>query len=224
MGNLDLYEKVRKVPNNAQANICGGRLKGMTDINPMWRIKTLTENFGACGDGWYPEIVRQWTEQGGGGEIAAFVEIKLHLKYAEEWGMPISATGGSALVAKEKNGLYTSDECFKMAYTDALSVACKMLGIGADVYWEKDNTKYSKPPKTQEQDSKNADQINKNFKPAEVAMITQDQIKQIQEACFATNTEEKVIFHAYKKESLDQLSAPQAEQALKRLNSKADTA
>ena len=30
-----------------------------------------------------------------------------------------------------------------MAYTDALSVSCKQLGIGADVYWEKDRTKYS---------------------------------------------------------------------------------
>jgi uncharacterized protein with PIN domain len=32
-----------------------------------------------------------------------------------------------------------------MAYTDAISVACKLLGFGADVYWAKDNTKYDKP-------------------------------------------------------------------------------
>lgn len=30
-----------------------------------------------------------------------------------------------------------------MAYTDALSVACKALGIGADIYWSKDKTKYT---------------------------------------------------------------------------------
>jgi len=29
-----------------------------------------------------------------------------------------------------------------MAYTDALSVACKALGIAADVYYEKDKSKY----------------------------------------------------------------------------------
>ena len=46
-------------------------------------------------------------------------------------------------MAKEKNGLYQSDECFKMALTDALSVACKALGIAADVYYEKDKTKYT---------------------------------------------------------------------------------
>lgn len=50
-------------------------------------------------------------------------------------------------VAKERNGLYTSDECFKMALTDAISVAAKALGIGADVYWQADATKYT-PPQT----------------------------------------------------------------------------
>ena len=47
------------------------------------------------------------------------------------------------LVANEKKGLYVNDECYKMALTDAISVACKSLGIGADVYWNKDNTKYN---------------------------------------------------------------------------------
>ena len=36
-----------------------------------------------------------------------------------------------------------NDEAFKMAETDALSVACKKLGIGADIYWAGDNTKYT---------------------------------------------------------------------------------
>lgn len=47
------------------------------------------------------------------------------------------------LVAAETKGLYTNDEAFKMAYTDAVSVACKQLGIGADVYWSRGETKYS---------------------------------------------------------------------------------
>jgi hypothetical protein len=32
---------VRVVPNEAKKEIKGGRLSGFTDINPMWRIKTL---------------------------------------------------------------------------------------------------------------------------------------------------------------------------------------
>lgn len=41
MKNLDLYEKVRSVPDSAKKTIKGGRTSGMTDINPMWRIKSL---------------------------------------------------------------------------------------------------------------------------------------------------------------------------------------
>ena len=47
------------------------------------------------------------------------------------------------LVASESKGLYVNDECYKMALTDAISVACKALGMGADVYWNKDTTKYN---------------------------------------------------------------------------------
>lgn len=142
MDNLELYNKVRKVPKEAQKEIGAGRLKGMTDINPQWRIKTLTEQFGPCGIGWYIEPVREWLEQGSNGEVTANVMIQLHIKQDNEWSKGIVGIGGSKLIAKESGGLYTSDECYKMAYTDAISVACKLLGIGADVYWDKDRTKY----------------------------------------------------------------------------------
>lgn len=142
MDNLELYDKVRAVPENAQRKISGGRLNGKTDINPMWRIKTLTEQFGPCGVGWKYEIVNKRLEQAEGGEVAAFVDINLYIKAYGEWSSAIPGTGGSMFVAKEKNGLYVSDECFKMALTDAISVACKALGVGADVYWDKDKTKY----------------------------------------------------------------------------------
>ena len=53
--NLELYNKFRSVPSNALKAFDNGRFKG-TDINTMWRIKTLTGEFGACGRGWYYEI------------------------------------------------------------------------------------------------------------------------------------------------------------------------
>ena len=144
MENLDIYEKVRAVPESAQKRITGGKLNGFTDINPMWRIKVLTELFGVVGFGWYVELVKQWVEPGPEGRIAAFCNINLYIKQGTEWGKPINATGGSMLTDIEKEKLVTSDECYKMAYTDALSVACKMLGVGADVYWQKDRTKYDR--------------------------------------------------------------------------------
>ena len=141
--NLDLYNRVRKVPQEAIKSIAAGRLKGMSDINPMWRIKRLTEEFGVCGFGWKYEIIRMWNENGGNGVISSFVHINLFVKMNGEWSEAIQGIGGSSFVTNEKNGLYTSDECFKMALTDAISVACKALGIGADVYWDKDSTKYN---------------------------------------------------------------------------------
>jgi hypothetical protein len=142
MDNLRIYEAVRAVPENAQKKIGAGRLKGMTDINPMWRIKTLTEQFGICGIGWKTEIVRSWIDEGANNEIVTNVEILLYVKVDGEWSEGIPGIGGSRLVAKETSGLYTDDECYKKAYTDAISVACKALGVGADIYWN-DNTKYT---------------------------------------------------------------------------------
>lgn len=146
--NLDLYNVFRVVPENAKKKIEAGRLKGMTDINPMFRIKSLTEQFGICGFGWYYEITKQWLEQGADGVISAFVNINLYIKYNGEWSKPIVGTGGSTFVAKELKGLYTDDEAYKKALTDAISIACKSLGMCADVYYNKDvknfGTKYDK--------------------------------------------------------------------------------
>ena len=142
-GKLNIYNAMRKVPEEALREIKGGKLKGKSDINPMWRIKAMTEQFGPCGVGWKPELVRSWTEPGAGGEIAAFVEIKLYIKEGGQWSEAIPGTGGNMLVARERGELVTNDEAFKMAYTDAISVACKLLGCGADVYWGEDRTKYT---------------------------------------------------------------------------------
>lgn len=145
MENLKIYEQVRSVPAEAKKNIGGGRLKGMTDINPMWRIKKLTEVFGVCGIGWKYEIVEKWIETAmAKDEITANVIINLYIRDKEgKWSDPIPGIGGSKLVASEEKGLYVNDECYKMALTDAISVACKALGMGADVYWDKDTTKYN---------------------------------------------------------------------------------
>lgn len=142
MEKMDIYNRVRSVPDEAKKPISAGRLKGMTDINPMWRIKKLTEEFGPCGIGWWTKVTDRWTETVGD-ETCAFVDLELYVKVGDEWSKPITGSGGSKLATKERSGIYVSDECYKMAETDALSVACKKLGIGADVYFSADRTKYS---------------------------------------------------------------------------------
>ena len=145
MENIEIYNKLRECPTEAIKPINAGRLKGMSDINPMWRIKALTEVFGPCGIGWWYTVDKQWLEHGNGPEVAAFCNITLFYKWAGEESHGIPGTGGSGFVKVEKNGPYTSDECFKMALTDAISVAAKALGAAADIYWQQDRTKYDRP-------------------------------------------------------------------------------
>lgn len=141
--NTDIYEKLANTPKEACRPINAGRLKGMTDINPMWRIKKLTETFGACGIGWWTIITDKRIIDGANGEKIAEVDIDLYYKWNGEVSQPVQGTGGAMFVANEKNGVHTSDECFKMAYTDAISVACKLLGMSSDIYYANDKTKYT---------------------------------------------------------------------------------
>lgn len=167
--NMELYEQFRAVPEDAQREIEGGKLKGFTDINPMWRIKVLTETFGPCGIGWKTSIIDKWVEDGAEGEKIANVKINLFIKHKPEsdWSDPIEGIGGSKLIAYERGELTSNDEAFKMAYTDAISVACKMLGVGADVYYNKDRTKYDaegdgKKPKAKKENNQANEKDNRS--------------------------------------------------------------
>lgn len=146
MENLKFYEAGAEVPANAKKTITGGDLNGKTDINPMWRIKKLTEMFGPVGLGWKIAIERLWLEDRLGDEVIANAAITLQVKYNGidgEWSDPIPGVGGNKALKKDKRGEVCNDEAYKMALTDAISVACKLIGIGANVYWEKDSTKYT---------------------------------------------------------------------------------
>ena len=134
-----IYDAARTVPKDALKPFSNGRFSG-TDINPMWRIKKLTELFGPCGIGWYTEVTRQEVVPAGEGNLMVFVDINLYVKVNGEWSKPIFGTGGNTLQAKGRG----DDEGYKKAYTDAMSIACKALGIGADVWYANDTTsKYS---------------------------------------------------------------------------------
>lgn len=201
MNNLELYEKIRQVPKEAQKTIGAGRLKGMTDINPMWRIKALTEQFGICGIGWYYECTNQWIEEVGEERVAC-VNINLYIKVGDEWSKPIFGTGGSKLSTMESKDIYVSDECYKMATTDAISVACKSLGMGADVYWGADRTKYS--PATPEQkaeadDTKKSEEIGK-------LKISDIKVDSLRKKCADEGVDEAKILSLYKVSDLSELT------------------
>lgn len=215
MKNLYYYNLCREVPQTAQKRIQGGRISGMTDINPMWRIKKLTEMFGPCGIGWYYKTVREWLEPYQE-TVAAFVKIELYIKVEGEWSMPIQGTGGSMFVEIQKNGPHVSDECYKMATTDAISVACKQLGIGADVYWDKDKTKYNQ---TDREDT-NGTAVNQKDP------VSAEELKGLREQlvleCQRTGAGMLFLRKTYQIEKAEELSILQLKDAIQILKSKPD--
>lgn len=145
METMKIYEALRNVPKEAQKSFNNGRFSG-TDINPMWRIKKLTEVFGACGFGWYYDIASREIITSPDGTMCAFVAVKLYVKQGDEWSKPIYGEGGNTFATKTKTGyVQTSDEAYKMALTDAVSNAAKQLGLGADIWFANDVAKYTKP-------------------------------------------------------------------------------
>ena len=155
--NMRFYGKVQNTPPEARKEIGAGRLKGYTDINPMWRIKKLTELFGPAGFGWWTQNEKFTFSPCETGEVAVFCELELVVVDPETdlHSYPIKGVGGNKFVANERNGKYCNDEAMKMAYTDALSIACKALGFSSDIYFAKDRTKYSLAE----------DDANNNFTP-----------------------------------------------------------
>jgi len=184
--NMKVWNALKEPPATALKKIGGGRLKGMTDINPQWRYQAMTEQFGVCGIGWRYDILESWTENGSDGQICVFAKICLYIwdDGRDKWSGAIPGIGGSMLVAQEKNGLYTSDEAYKMAVTDALSVAMKMLGVAANIYMGLSDSKYEKkqpqisnlPRKPDKITKKDSDNI---FKIGYQLQLSDDTIKDI---------------------------------------------
>lgn len=180
MDNKQLWNQVKRPPESALKTIGGGRLKGMTDINPQWRLEIMTEIFGQCGQGWGYNIEKLWTEPGANNEILCFALVNV-------WYFPeatpefnksfIPGIGGHKLIMREKDGMQSNDEGYKMAVTDALSVALKALGVGADIYAGKwDGSKY-KEEKEPEKPQKQPGDFDKALKAIQSAKSVQELIK-----------------------------------------------
>jgi hypothetical protein len=140
------YENLASPPADAVKQITGGKLKGFSDINPQWRYEALTNEFGLCGVGWKFEIANTFTEPvPATQEMMIFVQVNLYVKDGDQWSEPIPGFGGDFLIIKDKNGIHGNDEGYKMAITDALGSAAKVIGVAADIYRGRMESKYSRP-------------------------------------------------------------------------------
>jgi len=128
--NTELWDKLGKTdPAHTKEFTRGGGFKG-TAIKPMWSYKRMTEEFGPCGKGWginAPSF-----------ELVTVAEEVLVYCTAIVWyGDRDTITvgvGGDKVAGKNKYGVTTDDEAFKKAFTDAVTNALKMIGVGADVH------------------------------------------------------------------------------------------
>lgn len=167
MTNMEIYNRYAQPPDDALKDFNNGKFKG-TDINPMWRIRSLTEAFGPCGVGWYIELVRMWREDTPGDEATVYCHVRLYVKVDGEWSKPIEGVGGNTLTRVTKSGRSTTDEAYKMAYTDAIGIACKALGFGANIWWAGSDSKYT----AYQEDEPAADQPDiKPFTPPAPARV-----------------------------------------------------
>ena len=164
MSNMTIWDALKTPPDTALRKINFGPLKGKSDISPQWRYQVMTEQFGPCGIGWKWEVVERWTEDAPSdtrnGTRAVFVRVHLFIKDGDKWSEAIDGLGGSMLIEKDKNGTKINDEAYKMATTDAIGCALKMVGVAADVYLGNMDGSKNQPRNTQPSEAAHAGNEN----------------------------------------------------------------
>lgn len=114
-----------------------------TAIKPMWAYKRMTEEFGPVGHGWGVGEPSFQVVPGPEGEMLVYCTASVWYKYNDEVSQTVYGVGGDKVVGKNKYGLSSDDEAFKKAFTDAITNALKLIGVGADVHMGMfDDSKY----------------------------------------------------------------------------------
>lgn len=135
----EIWDRLGKTdPKHTKPFSRAGGFKG-TAIKPMFSYRRMTEEFGACGVGWgINEPSFQVVPAGD--EILVYCTVSIWHGARENI---VFGVGGDKCVAKFKSGPHTDDEAFKKAFTDAITNALKLIGVGADVHMGMfDDSKY----------------------------------------------------------------------------------
>lgn len=194
------YERLSVVPDGATKPISFGKLKGKSDINPQWRYEALTEVFGLCGESWRYEIAdTKMVPVQATGELMVFVFVNLYVKTDGGWSAPIPGSGGDFLIQKDKNGLHGNDEGFKMAITDALGTAAKMVGVAASVYRGQYKTKYQR----EQEETQSA-----------VQYVNQKQQNELEVLCQKTGSDLKKVLAWVHCQNIKELTVPAWQRAV----------
>ncbi len=124
----------RTDPTHTKGFSRSGGFKG-TAIKPMWSYRRMTEEFGPCGEGWGVNEPSFQVVPGPEGEVLVYCTASVWYTYAPgERQRTVFGVGGDKVVNKFSSGLKSDDEAFKKAFTDAVTNALKLIGVGADVH------------------------------------------------------------------------------------------
>lgn len=131
MSNTGLWDRLGKTdPKHTKPFKRSGGFSG-TSIKPIWSYRKMTEEFGPCGEGWGINEPSFQVVSGSDGEVLVYCTVSIWHGTAEKL---VFGVGGDKAVVKQSSGLRSDDEAFKKAFTDAITNALKMIGVGADVH------------------------------------------------------------------------------------------
>lgn len=130
MSNTKIWEALAKTdPAHTKGFQRSGGFKG-TAVKPIYCDQRMTEQFGPCGEGWginAPKFQIVPAEK----EVLVYCTVSIWHGSRENI---VYGVGGDKIVAMMSSGPRTSDEAFKMAFTDAIGNAMKHLGMSADIH------------------------------------------------------------------------------------------
>lgn len=142
MSNTELWDKLGKTdPAHTKGFKRAGGFSG-TAIKPMWAYRRMTEEFGPCGVGWGVDEPQFQVVPGHNSEVLVYCTASVWYKADDGKAESVFGVGGDKIVTYIKaNEQYNrperwenDDEAFKKAYTDAVTNALKLIGVGADVH------------------------------------------------------------------------------------------
>lgn len=177
MGNTDLWDKLGKTdPAHTKTFTRAGGFKG-TAIKPMFSYRRLTEEFGPCGSGWGVNEPVFQVVPGQNNEVLVFCTVSGWYMLDEKRNTVYGVGGDKVVTYIKANEQYNrperwenDDEAFKKAFTDALTNAFKLVGVGADVHMGMfDDNKYVNAMKQEFSDAPRQEAGNDASKPISAA-------------------------------------------------------
>ncbi len=131
MSKTDLWDRLGKTdPKHTKGFKRAGGFSG-TAIKPIYSYRRMTEEYGPCGVGWGVGEPSFQVVPAPEGEVLVYCTVNI---WHGDRANVVFGVGGDKAVIKQSSGLRSDDEAFKKAFTDAVTNALKLIGVGADVH------------------------------------------------------------------------------------------